>query len=408
MSIVEQTNPKAGRKTDGAASLVDPKASSSQDTTPAKSTTRRPASQKTKARDGKKPQPNRKPGTAAASRSEAASARYPRHSIEKALRIPKAVLEQNAGKECTDEQAAEFAKLKLHGQNVVEISSAIKYGLFERPKPGHLKLTDLARRILRPQKKEDEIEGLRAAVQKAPVFGEVYSHYRGENLPDSTFFANAIVDTFGVPQGKAAEFESILMDSLKYANLIEGSNGKTRVLDVSHSATESPDNKEILERLGKKAAVSSGDTCFVMMPFKSPHGEYYAQIYQKAIEKAGLTPVRADAELFGTGKIIDQVWRGINDSKVLVAELTTRNPNVFYELGLAHALRKPVVLISGNSEDVPFDLRHIRVIYYDTNDPFWGQKLLDKVAENILSAINNPEEAVFDKALTGGARPALP
>ena len=68
---------------------------------------------------------------------------------------------------------------------------------------------------------------------------------------------------------------------------------------------------------------------------------------------------------------------------------------VFYELGTAHALRKPVVLVSSNDKDVPFDLHHIRVIYYDVTDPFWGAKLLDKVAENIVSAIKNPEEAIF-------------
>lgn len=89
------------------------------------------------------------------------------------------------------------------------------------------------------------------------------------------------------------------------------------------------------------------------------------------------------------------MWRGINAAKVLVAELTSRNPNVFYELGLAHALRKPVVLISSNEDDVPFDLQHIRVIYYSVSDPFWGAKLIEKVAENILSAMRTPEEAIF-------------
>jgi hypothetical protein len=79
----------------------------------------------------------------------------------------------------------------------------------------------------------------------------------------------------------------------------------------------------------------------------------------------------------------------------LVAELTSKNPNVFYELGLVHALNKPVVLVSSNDKDVPFDLHHIRVIYYDVQDPFWGSKLIEKVAENILSALNNPEEAIF-------------
>jgi hypothetical protein len=111
--------------------------------------------------------------------------------------------------------------------------------------------------------------------------------------------------------------------------------------------------------------------------------------------------MRADADIFGTGKIIDQIWRGITSAKILVAELTDRNPNVFYELGLAHALNKPVVLVCSRSseQDVPFDLQHIRVIYYDMTDPFWGNKLIEKIAENILSAIKNPEEALFKAAL---------
>ncbi len=137
-----------------------------------------------------------------------------------------------------------------------------------------------------------------------------------------------------------------------------------------------------------------------MMPFAEPLGGYYSLIYKPAIEKAGLTPIRADDDIFSTGKIIDQIWKGITTSKVLVAELTSRNANVFYELGLAHALQKPVVLVSSNEEDVPFDLNHIRVIYYDMKDPFWGQKLIDKIAENIISAIKNPEEALFKTALS--------
>lgn len=134
------------------------------------------------------------------------------------------------------------------------------------------------------------------------------------------------------------------------------------------------------------------------MPFAAPLGNHYSLIFEQAIKNAGLRPVRADDDIFATGKIIDQVWRGISAAKVLVAELTTRNPNVFYELGLAHALQKPVVLVSSNEEDVPFDVRHIRVIYYDVNDPFWGDKLSAKIAENILSALKNPEEAIFKGA----------
>jgi hypothetical protein len=76
---------------------------------------------------------------------------YPRHSLEKALRIPKAILEQNAGKECSDAEAAKFSGVGCHGPFRLEISSSVKFGLLERPSPGRLKITELARKILRPQ-----------------------------------------------------------------------------------------------------------------------------------------------------------------------------------------------------------------------------------------------------------------
>jgi hypothetical protein len=321
--------------------------------------------------------------------------RYPRHSISKALRIPRAILEQNAGKSCTDEEAARFSNVGYAGPFSVELSSGIKYGLLERPQAGHVRVTDLAKKILRPQQPQDEVDGLREAVLNAPEISEVYTHYRGENLPDRTFLENALVDTFRIPQEKVGEFISIFVETLKQAQLLEEHGDKVRVLDVSQDGALKAESSDALKKLGRAVKIESTDTCFVVMPFAPPIGNYYGAIYEPAIKKAGLTPIRADTEIFATGKIMDQVWSGINAARVLVAELTTRNPNVFYELGLAHALKKPVVLVSSNEEDVPFDLHHIRVIYYDVADPFWGEKLVAKVAENVLSALKNPEEAIF-------------
>ena len=185
---------------------------------------------------------------------------------------------------------------------------------------------------------------------------------------------------------------------MKDAELLEEVAGKQRVLDITHSAEVVPTGasaEEHLKKVSKGVSVQSSDTCFVMMPFAEPLGSYYTSIYEPAIKKAGLNAKRADDDIYGTGKIIDQIWAGINSARVLVAELTNRNPNVLYELGLAHALKKPVVLVSSNENDVPFDVKHVRVIYYDVSDPFWGSKLIDKVAENILSALKNPAEAVL-------------
>jgi hypothetical protein len=329
---------------------------------------------------------------------EGITPKYPRHSVDKALRIPRAIIDQNAGKECTDKESATFVGVGFNGPYRVELSSASKYGFLERPRPGHVLVTDRARKAIRPQRSGDEIEALREAVLSAPDISAVYSHYRGENLPDGEFFENALVDKFGIPASKVAEFREVFLASLKAANLIEQRGEKFRILDIT-AGPERIENPESLKKLSEGVRIEATDTCFVVMPFAGVVGSYYQHIYEPAIRKAGLRPIRADTDIFGTGKIMDQIWSGINAAKVLVAELTSRNPNVFYELGLAHALQKPVVLVSSNGDDVPFDLKHIRVIYYDVNDPFWGDKLIEKVAENIISAIKNPKEAIFVRAL---------
>ncbi|MEM6845023.1 MAG: hypothetical protein AAF632_22610 [Bacteroidota bacterium] len=349
--------------------------------------------------NSKKKRNNKRQGASKANKANV-KADYPRHTLIDALRIPKAILEQNAGKACTVEKAASYVGINYSGSFGVEISSATKYKFLERPGSGQVKVTELAKKIIRPQKPNDEIEGLREAFLKAPDFSKVYMHYRGENLPDDKFFYNALLDNFNLPDDKIGEFKGLFIESLKQAELLEQHENKYRVIDVTHEDTQIIDSPEHVKNLIKEAKVTADDSCFVMMPFSEPIGNYYSKIYKPAVQKAGLTPIRADTEIFGTGKIMDQIWKGINSAKVLVSELTTRNPNVFYELGLAHALNKPVILVSRNEEDVPFDLQHIRVIYYDVNDPFWGEKLIDKIAENILSALNNPEEALFKRVLS--------
>lgn len=323
-------------------------------------------------------------------------AKFPRHPVGKAIRIPQAILDQNAGKACSRADAAGFLGLgSPAGPFSVEISSALKYGFLDQPESGQIQPSDLAKKILRPQSSHDTIDGYRQAIMGAPDLSEIYQHYRGENLPDDKFLRNTVTDTYKVPADSFLEFKQVFLESLETAELLSKHGDKVRIIDVASADTGAPTQFDLLKKLEKTTTVGVNDSCFVMQPFASPLGDYYEKIYRPAIEKAGLRAVRADAEIFATGKIMDQVWSGINTAKVLVAELTSRNPNVFYELGLAHAMKKPVVLVSAREDDVPFDLQHIRVIYYDTNDPFWGSKLIEKVAENILSAIKNPGEAVF-------------
>jgi hypothetical protein len=327
---------------------------------------------------------------AVAAKKAAPRADFPRHSVEAALRIPQALYNQGATKGATVAEAAQYTTGgKVSGAFNVEVSSAKKYG-FLRSEAGKLVLEERARKAVAPQTETDRVTALREAVQDAPEISAVYAEYRGENLPDDQFFRNALTDKFHIPSDKVAEFIEVFVDSMRAADLLDESGDRRRLVDLGRD-----ESHRAGKVAGAKVTVAAGTTCFVMQPFGGHLGTYYETVYRPAITQAGLQPVRADDDMFATGKIMDQVWRGIDAAKVLVAELTSKNPNVFYELGLAHALRKPVVLVSSNEEDVPFDLRHIRVIVYDQQDPFWGQKLIDKIAENIKSALTNPEDAIF-------------
>lgn len=125
-------------------------------------------------------------------------------------------------------------------------------------------------------------------------------------------------------------------------------------------------------------------TTFVLMPFKSPFDSYYSDIYKPALTAAGMTVSRADS-LYASVPIIGDIRNGISKADLLLADLTGRNPNVLYELGLAHAIGKPVILTSQTLEDLPFDLRHLRTIIYETTKENWELKLRN----DIISAAND-------------------
>jgi hypothetical protein len=146
----------------------------------------------------------------------------------------------------------------------------------------------------------------------------------------------------------------------------------------------SPDRKNIREFL---------DTCFILMPFAEWYDRYYNELYIPATKEAGFEPIRADG-LFSTGSVMEQIWEQIQKAKVLLADLTGKSANVFYELGLAHALGKPIILITGNLEDVPFDLRHLRVIVYDIRVPNWGELLKTYITSYLKNARSEPEKSI--------------
>lgn len=117
--------------------------------------------------------------------------------------------------------------------------------------------------------------------------------------------------------------------------------------------------------LGYNFMPSRNDVIGVMMPFQSSFSAVYDTI-KASCETTPLPAKRAD-EVWNHSVLINDILELINHSAVVICDLTGRNENVFYELGIAHAWGKPVIPITQNAEDVPFDLRHHRYVRYLNN-----------------------------------------
>lgn len=149
--------------------------------------------------------------------------------------------------------------------------------------------------------------------------------------------------------------------------------------------------KPIYPRDFLRTFVSEGprSKCFVLMPFAHPFDVIYG-VVRDACESPGLllTSSRAD-DFFTPGYIMADIMRGIASADFIVADVTGKNPNVFYELGIAHSCKdaSSVVIITQSMDDVPFDLRHMRcIVYRDDSD---GLRELRAAVERALSSASH-------------------
>jgi hypothetical protein len=124
--------------------------------------------------------------------------------------------------------------------------------------------------------------------------------------------------------------------------------------------------------------------CFVIMPFEKKMTKVYKEGIKAATKEIGLK-CKLAKDISRSTPIIQDVWELINRARVVVADLTGKNPNVFYELGMAHSLGKRSILITQNPKDVPFDVKYIRYIEY--RDSLSGRRKLKGSLKTMLRSI---------------------
>jgi len=105
---------------------------------------------------------------------------------------------------------------------------------------------------------------------------------------------------------------------------------------------------------------------FVLMPFDPEFNDVYTDLILPALEEVGYDVQRAD-DILNQENILKDIIRSIAEADLIIADLTTLNSNVLYELGISHALRKPTVHLTQSIKDIPFDLKSYRMIHYSVN-----------------------------------------
>ena len=107
-------------------------------------------------------------------------------------------------------------------------------------------------------------------------------------------------------------------------------------------------------------------TAFVVMQFSDPYQTLYTDVIKPVIESYKLRAYHA-GEVYRPGIILEDITGGIVEAKIVIAEITPPNQNVFYELGYAHALKKPTILLAESAKDLPFDVSGYRCLFYENS-----------------------------------------
>ncbi len=95
--------------------------------------------------------------------------------------------------------------------------------------------------------------------------------------------------------------------------------------------------------------------------------------------------------MFGSNVVMEDIRNAIASADLILADLTGQNANVFYEIGIAHTLQKPVLLLSYSIEDVPFDFRHRRVLPYEYT-PMGCMRLVSRLKDHSIACSEIPSE----------------
>jgi hypothetical protein len=340
---------------------------------------------------------------------------FPATPFEEALSFAKSVLDYGSGAPVRRVTLFNhLGKSPESGPSRQMITNSNKYNLI---KGGYqadiLELTSEGKKAA-----DDQIqprERARAQVQLAILdiepFVGLYERFKTLRLPAKGALIDAIKE-FGVTSDAAEEAVDTFIVNLRFVGLLQTLSGADRIITIDHLLDELPTSivrsKEFTPDVpsSSNSLITSDDahfetTAFYITPIGDAGSEqrdhsdlFLGSIVEPALETLKLKVIRAD-QIDRPGVITKQVIEYLFKARLVIADLSYHNPNVFYELAIRHMLRKPVVQIMRNLDNIPFDVNQVRTITVDTSSIYKMVPQLEayrsQLAAQVRQALENPD-----------------
>lgn len=259
------------------------------------------------------------------------------------------------------------------------------------------------------------------AITDLDIYNFLYIKYSGNKLPSLAVMHDVIKDQFkdkNLDDDDAIIIIETFIVNIKYLGLLQSISGAERVLTIEHMLETITINQPINNALapsvntveltpienkhqGTVVYDSFDNVCFYITPIGEEESEnrlhsnlFLEHVITPALEQFNLKVVRAD-QIDKPGTITNQIIEYIFKSKLVVADLSFHNPNVFYELALRHVCRLPTVQIIRKADYIPFDLAQSRTIVIDTTNIYTLVPKLEtyktEISSQIRQALSNPD-----------------
>lgn len=321
-------------------------------------------------------------------KSGGAKRSFPAATFETALEIPTAIQQFSAGQPVRRVTLFDhLGKSPDSGASRQLISNSSRYGLTSGSHHSeHLELTEDGRLATSPEASaHDRLRArFRLAIESIEPFKALYERFSDGKVPAAAVMRDFLVDG-GTPQDEVQECVETFVVNVKFLGLLRTLSGAERFLTLEHALDELPRGAGN-ESMHARGALRPADTdqagsgvawdrlCFYITPIGDEESEdrqhadlFLGSVVEPAVEELGLQVVRAD-QIEQPGMITTQSLEHILKARLVIADLSFLNPNVFYELCLGHVSGKPTVQIIRTSDRIPFDVNQVRTIRLDTTD----------------------------------------